>query len=228
LAQMGVVHYAGLVYRVGNEPLGHVFLMHDRKMSSEELSRVDPILMTAARHIGAQLELADLKEELQVWKAKANTDALTGLPNRRAFDLTVDLQRQLIESRSRSDSLLIVLDVDGLKAVNDLRGHAAGDQLIRAAANMLQSTLRDGTDHVFRIGGDEFAVVIDAPTFNMERWVEDRAQSWRGEIRRIGFPEAGISWGTARFSEANGTIDGWVSLADQRMYTAKRTAAVHR
>lgn len=118
--------------------------------------------------------------------------------------------------------------MDGLKAVNDLRGHAAGDQLIRAAANMLQSTLRDGTDHVFRIGGDEFAVVIDAPTFNMERWVEDRAQSWRGEIRRIGFPEAGISWGTARFSEANGTIDGWVSLADQRMYTAKRTAAVHR
>jgi diguanylate cyclase (GGDEF)-like protein/putative nucleotidyltransferase with HDIG domain len=90
----------------------------------------------------------------------ASTDPLTGLRNHRAFheDLTRELQRA---SRGPTPLSLVMLDLDDLKTVNDALGHQAGDERLRALADALRSIHRAG-DSAFRIGGDEFAVVLTA------------------------------------------------------------------
>ncbi len=82
---------------------------------------------------------------------------LTGLGNRRAFDN--DLAAPLVDRRRASGLLLAIVDVDGLKAVNDTLGHPAGDRALRAIAAALRSSVR-AEDRVYRLGGDEFAALL--------------------------------------------------------------------
>jgi diguanylate cyclase (GGDEF)-like protein/PAS domain S-box-containing protein len=88
----------------------------------------------------------------------AEHDPLTGLLNRRGF--AAELERQHSTSlRHRDHAALVVLDLDGLKRVNDTLGHAAGDEVLKAVADVLRRRLR-ATDVVARLGGDEFAVIL--------------------------------------------------------------------
>ncbi len=86
-------------------------------------------------------------------------DELTGLSNRRAFFTMGDQRLQLLERRG-TPCLLVFFDVDGLKQVNDTRGHEAGDRMLVDAARVLRHTFRR-TDLVARMGGDEFVVLAD-------------------------------------------------------------------
>jgi diguanylate cyclase (GGDEF)-like protein len=88
----------------------------------------------------------------------ASTDALTGLGNHRAFheDLSLELRRA---SRGPTPMSLVMLDLDGLKRVNDDHGHQAGDDRLQALARAIEATRR-AEDRAFRIGGDEFAIVL--------------------------------------------------------------------
>jgi diguanylate cyclase (GGDEF)-like protein len=89
---------------------------------------------------------------------KANTDGLTGIYNRRFFDEV--LQREVARAeRHRLPLVLLMLDVDDFKQVNELYGHQAGDNALRALATILQSSVRR-EDFVFRYGGDEFAILL--------------------------------------------------------------------
>ena len=89
---------------------------------------------------------------------EALTDALTGLSNRRAFDR--DLEREVARAERTSSPLtLAVIDLDGLKAINDTDGHAAGDRALAAMGHALRATCRR-SDRAYRIGGDEFAVLL--------------------------------------------------------------------
>ncbi len=97
-------------------------------------------------------------QELERLAEMASSDPLTGLRNHRAFqeDLSRELQRV---SRSGVPLALVLVDLDDLKTVNDTLGHQAGDERIRALADTLRVTIR-GTDFAYRIGGDEFAVIL--------------------------------------------------------------------
>ncbi len=92
----------------------------------------------------------------QALRSLADTDALTGLPNRRGLD--VALRREVARCSDRSVLALYLLDLDGFKAVNDRFGHDAGDELLVQVGRRLGSTLRDG-DVLARLGGDEFVVM---------------------------------------------------------------------
>ena len=89
---------------------------------------------------------------------EADTDPLTGLANRRALERTLDAALTRAGARRRSLGLLM-LDLDGFKAVNDQYGHAAGDAVLREVARRLRRTVRE-RDVVARLGGDEFVVVL--------------------------------------------------------------------
>jgi diguanylate cyclase (GGDEF)-like protein len=88
----------------------------------------------------------------------ALTDSLTGIRNHRAFE--EDIVRTLADQRRHGRNLsLVMLDLDGLKAINDVQGHQAGDRAIKAVGNALSATVR-ASDSIYRIGGDEFAALL--------------------------------------------------------------------
>jgi diguanylate cyclase (GGDEF)-like protein len=109
-------------------------------------------------------------ELIRVHEALASTDALTGIPNRRAF---VDRLGAAVEAAAWGHQTVVCLvDLDGFKGVNDSDGHAAGDEMLKAVASALGGAVRE-TDTVARIGGDEFAVLADVTaTFSGEMLAE--------------------------------------------------------
>lgn len=126
-------------------------------LSALLLSALAPLLLlrSASRRRQEQEEAERERRRLQ---HEALTDNLTGLHNHRAFQ--EELGREL-ERRNRAGGALslMMIDLDGLKQVNDAGGHQAGDEVIRALAECLRETMRAG-DLAFRVGGDEFTVIL--------------------------------------------------------------------
>ncbi len=141
----------------------------------------------------------------------AHRDALTGLPNRRALEL--DLAHAVTEPFR--DWRLAVVDVDGLKSVNDRLGHLAGDDLLRRfAQGFAAETGADG--QVYRISGDEFALLYRDGQTLAETVVERVTQ--QVQVVYLG---ASASVGATRYRTGE-TADTWLSRADQAMYRHKR------
>jgi diguanylate cyclase (GGDEF)-like protein len=151
------------------------------------------------------------------------TDALTGGANRHVWDDEVTAWRA---NGTRPSAFVVYCDLDGLKAVNDQFGHAAGDALIRGAANLLVSSVRE-SDLVVRIGGDEFVVLLtpaDATTARRVVARMRRAQhAWRVTEYAL-IPQ--LSIGLAAVVE--GDLEGARCAADRAMYVNKRRRSSRR
>ena len=156
----------------------------------------------------------------------ALTDELTGLRNRRGFLVLAD-QALRMARRTRSKCALVFVDLDGLKRVNDTRGHAAGDALIADAARVLGSVFRE-SDVVGRVGGDEFAVLALLDEHDGATAVSARLQS---EIDRFNAElvptlRVAMSIGIEEINCAAETpLDVLLSRADRAMYERKRRRA---
>lgn len=99
------------------------------------------------------------RQHLEDLEALTVTDPLTALGNRRGLER--DLTRAMLRSRRLDHPLaLLFMDVDDLKLVNDRFGHAAGDDTLRVLANVVRACSREGTDSGFRVGGDEFVLIV--------------------------------------------------------------------
>lgn len=153
----------------------------------------------------------------------ANTDELTGLPNRRHF---LDLVRaEIVRSRRYGKSLCVAMvDIDDFKKVNDVHGHAAGDLALRHVAETVME-MRRAVDVVGRLGGEEFCVLfpetgLEAGKIAAERMVKGLADSvFEYEGRRL---QLTVSMGLARFEEGE-SLDGLLRRSDEALYEAKRT-----
>ncbi len=187
------------------------------------------LFQTLASHTAVALEngqleqslssLSRLQEELQ---HKAYHDALTGLANRAFFAQSV---AQRLESADASGLVPVVLflDLDDFKIVNDTLGHAAGDQLLASVGERIQATLRTG-DLAARIGGDEFAVLLwDTPEMPVARRVAERLIGAFGSgAEQDGAPaNAPVSIGVAAGHPGFGSADELLRNADVAMYSAK-------
>jgi diguanylate cyclase (GGDEF)-like protein len=104
-------------------------------------------------------EIKDLTRKNEHLKALADHDALTGLPNRRAFIEELDRVKALYEREKMRTYSLVAFDLDGFKAVNDTYGHEAGDECLKLVGEELQKVIR-GSDFLAREGGDEFVVIL--------------------------------------------------------------------
>jgi diguanylate cyclase (GGDEF)-like protein len=149
----------------------------------------------------------------------ARRDALTGLPNRRAFLERLALERDRNRRFGRPFALALI-DLDGFKAVNDGAGHAAGDSLLAEVAGVLSSELRD-VDIVARIGGDEFAMLLpetgDTEAGAILERLRDAVQV---KMRQRGWPVS-LSAGVAVFAVAPEEASTALCFADALMYEAK-------
>ena len=147
---------------------------------------------------------------------RADTDELTGLPNRRALNAAL--------SRNGSDAAaLIILDIDHFKKINDTLGHPAGDAALKHIAKVLRDALR-GRDMAARVGGEEFAVWLPGADLKLGIEVAERLRQqvalapWRGAgVER----ELTISCGVAAYPVPIGHPDNLMASADAALYRAK-------
>ncbi|MGY1724684.1 diguanylate cyclase domain-containing protein [Blastococcus sp. SYSU DS0533] len=150
-------------------------------------------------------------------RRQAGTDDLTGLPNRRAL-----MRRLQADLGAERPTGLLLLDLDGFKAVNDGLGHEAGDELLRRLGERLQAALRP-TDLVARLGGDEFVVVLDATDPDAAPECAERlADAVRRPVTVTGVPvQVGVSIGLALASRDATDPAALLRCADVAMYAAK-------
>jgi diguanylate cyclase (GGDEF)-like protein len=159
-----------------------------------------------------------VERQVDELESLANTDPLTGLANRRALQDRL-LEALAVHKRYDTPFALLVLDVDGLKRVNDSKGHKAGDRVLVQVSLAIRRTLRT-TDTPARIGGDEFCVL--APNQNaaaaepLARRIAEAV-----ETEADGESGIGISIGVVSCPEHGTDIDALLDTADQAMYRAK-------
>ncbi len=153
-------------------------------------------------------------------------DALTGLPNRRQFDLTLELEWSRA-IRNRRPLSLLLLDVDCFKALNDLYGHPAGDDCLQRIAGALQGSLRRAGEVVARYGGEEFAAILpDADPVSAALVAETMREGVLNlQILHDAYPVerfVTISIGVATVHPtAEESPIGLIAAADQALYRAK-------
>jgi len=196
-----------------------------RRELSENLGRrvplktamVDVLASTSFLRVPILVEYEDFKK-LQV---NAATDALTGLYNRRLFDEYCD--KELIRAKRYAQQLaVVILDLHKLKEVNDQRGHLQGDEVLQLAAATLRKTLR-ASDFSFRIGGDEFALLLPQTDPEQAITLCHRIRSqYEQDISPLGL-DIGV---TLDFGVAVHPLDGeqksaLMNVADQRLYQMK-------
>lgn len=159
------------------------------------------------------------QERLQHLETAALKDPLTGLGNRRSFE--EDLRAEFARAkRHQSHFGVMLLDMDGLKTINDSLGHHEGDRLLSSFAEQLQQSMRQ-EDRCYRLGGDEFAVVLIGSTSRNRERLFQRVQQVTEKVQGMGFPTAGASVGLACFPEDAQDPEALVALADVRMYQMK-------
>jgi len=167
----------------------------------------------AAKQYMLQAELGNL----------ALTDELTGLYNRRGFMAMAERQLRLGRRTGRG-MLLFMMDVDGLKQINDAFGHSEGDVALKHVSAVLEQTFRD-SDVVARLGGDEFAVLAIEAAGHCEHTIKSRFLEGLKSINAGQSRYAiSLSFGVARFDPRRRTSIGeLMARADQSMYEHKRS-----
>ncbi len=165
-------------------------------------------------------------QQLAEAESHALTDPMTGLPNSRGLQHQFEKEAKRA-GRSGSTFQVLVLDLDGFKAVNDTHGHKAGDTMLREVAQVINDQLRD-YDYLARYGGDEFvAIVPDTETIDvleLSRRIEKSVADYKLEIGDE-VTGVGVSIGSASFPAQGETFDQIIVAADKAMYLTK---AIHR
>lgn len=171
-----------------------------------------PLLSLCALQLSLLLELQELRRQAE---AQGERDELTGLLNRRGLARRLPALRETAE-RTRTSLLLSVVDVDGLKRVNDASGHPEGDRLLREIGRALHRYAQDD-GLVARIGGDEFVVV--------RRVAAGEEPRTRARLDRL-LARAGCGWrataGHAAFGPDGADWDAVYAAADARLYARRR------
>ena len=144
-------------------------------MNRREFIKAGALLPDAAPHSAAWLQAV-----LDALCDLSSKDALTGLVNRRSFEMSLAREVDRV-ARAGEPALLLMLDIDHFKAVNDTHGHLAGDQVIRAVASAVEQTVRP-MDLVARVGGEEFAIILPNCATHVGLAVAERVRERVSEI----------------------------------------------
>ena len=185
-----------------------------------------PIRDRAGTLIGAVMVFHDVSQERRLQRAltyQATHDQLTGLMNRREFESRLAEALQAARQDEKLSHVLMYLDLDQFKVVNDTCGHEAGDRLLKQVTSIVQTRIRT-TDTLARLGGDEFGVLLqDCTLESAQRTAEGLRQAirdfrfvWQDRIMNVG-----VSIGLAEINGHADTLATVMSAADVACYSAK-------
>ena len=185
----------------------------DREVAGADDELVVALLQSAMALVEAERRAAAAEARAAEAEEESRLDPLTGLANRRSWELTL-MHEQARSRRTGSTAVVLVVDVDGLKEANDTEGHLAGDLLLRTTAAALQRSVREG-DVVARLGGDEFGIL---------------AVDWHGPVPESlvdrvceAMEAAGVSASVGgAVPELGESLLGAFHRADEAMYEVKR------
>jgi diguanylate cyclase (GGDEF)-like protein len=205
---------------LSGQSLGQLHFTRSRRFREEELVVLEQLL----RGFLYPIRNALLYREAQ---QAATTDRLTGLKNRAAFDdrFPKDVERS---SRYGIPLSLLMIDVDNFKTVNDAHGHAMGDRLLAALAQVMLDSVRKA-DEAFRLGGDEFVLILpNTGSDGAERVAErlQRAATASSAMAELAPVSASLSVGAAAFRRGE-SAQAFIERADASLYRAK-TAGKNR
>ena len=183
------------------------------------------ILLSAFANVFTLRSYLKETDNVQLLESESRSDELTGLGNRRAFEQEL----RLIESNpgAYDDAVLVMLDLNGLKVVNDTYGHSVGDELIATAAMCITETIGSGCK-CFRIGGDEFTVILHDYTGSVSLRLAEMRR-WIAEYNRNHTYKLSIAHGESTLRYLSGgyrTISDWKQDADINMYNDKRRSYI--
>ncbi|WP_081662716.1 EAL domain-containing protein [Thermithiobacillus tepidarius DSM 3134] len=184
-----------------------------------------PIRNRAGESIGAVIAFHDVTEAKRLARQlswQASHDALTGLANRREFERR--LAELLEDARQRKQMhILLYLDLDQFKVVNDTCGHMAGDELLRQLATLIQARVR-GRDTVARLGGDEFALLLESCALEHAFAIAEKLRHDIGDFRFAWEDKifsCGVSIGLVPITPHSESLAALLSAADTACYAAK-------
>lgn len=196
----------------------------DWAMSGEwqSLGAARPVLDLALAVLAESTSEIDRRRRMiEAISARSLTDELTGVYNRRGF--MTEMRRALVlANRQGIGGAVVMIDLDGFKAINDRFGHGAGDAMLARVADMLRRTVREG-DSVGRLGGDEFVILmpgmIEGESANRVSHLRRRTKAlsvpWQGHMLSIG-----ASFGYCDYV-AGDDLEAILDRADRRMYEQK-------
>lgn len=196
---------------------GHLAAIHEREHAREDAwrQRVDNLRRRVQK---LEQSTRDMETMLVTKGHLLDTDALTGLANRRALDARM----ATLKAPQTGTLCVLMMDIDHFKAINDRLGHGAGDRALRIVAEQLQTTLRPG-DFLARYGGEEFLAILEA---DLPEALEI-AERLRGRLERTRFRsqqepvQLTLSCGVTEV-RADDTPEAVIERADQALYRAKR------
>jgi diguanylate cyclase (GGDEF)-like protein len=183
------------------------------------------VLLLLRRRIGrgvaaANRDFTELREAYDRARLDSLLDGLTGLGNHRAFQ--EELDARIAQARDEEEPLaLVMIDVDDLKTINDEKGHAAGDDLLRAVAQIMRANLRRG-DGAYRTGGDEFALLLPGCDAESAEVIANHllALALSGHHGRIG--AFSVTIGISAFPAPSTDRHQIIHHADAALYAGKR------
>lgn len=203
-------------YEVSFEIKGRTLHYHYRCIPElDENNQVHSVLavgrdVTAYKEMEAQLQTL------------ATTDALTGISNRRSFMEKLAAELSVVK-RYKTSAFLLLLDLDHFKKINDVYGHAGGDGALKYFSRLIQSSLRN-TDVFARIGGEEFAIVLHATSFEVAQDIADKLRKLV-EVAELEYQGQGmklsVSIGMTNLDAKDADLTIPLLRADKALYAAK-------
>jgi diguanylate cyclase (GGDEF)-like protein/PAS domain S-box-containing protein len=204
----------------------HTVLVNRRGQEIAIQHSAAPIRDRSGNLIGAVMVFHDVSKERRLHRAlhyQASHDALTGLINRREFENRLNAAVESVKQDPNQRHVLLYLDLDQFKLVNDTCGHTAGDLLLKKITGVLQSRVRAG-DTLARLGGDEFGILMQNCSLDQALRV---AENLRQAIRDVRFTSqgvalnVGVSVGLVEITNETPTVANLMSAADVACYAAK-------